>query len=234
MLRFIAAAGLCLALAACATPYTPTPFDRETAAVESIAVLDDTLPERPNVTQVASAGSSFGLIGALIDAGVDANREGRFKEMLEENGFEPTPVFEAALRKYLMEKGYAIDFIDTPERSSTRDLLASYENLESGADAYLDIATEIYGYLSAGAGQPWRPTFICEVRLVSSADGATLMQNAIVYNPLNPREGVVTITPDPSYNFRNIKEIEENPEKAIAGMREAMTRVAETIASVLN
>ncbi len=233
MVRLFAAIGLGLALTACATPYTPTPFDRDTASVESIAVIADTLPEKPTVTQVASAGSSFGLLGALIDAGVDANREGRFKEMLTENGFDPQPMFDAALTESLAEKGYAVEFAAAPARAR-QVLLEKYDGFETSADAYLDIATEGYGYLSAGAGKPWRPTFVCEVRLVSAADGSTLMQNAIVYNPLNAREGVINITPDPSFNFRNVKEIEENPEKAIAGMKDAMSKVAQTIASTLN
>lgn len=233
MMRVIAAAAICFALAACATPYTPTPFDRDAATVESIAVIGDTLPEKATVTQVASAGSSFGLIGALIDAGVDANREGRFKEMLAEHGFDPKPDFEASLTAALADKGYAVEILPAAKRARP-EFLAGYGGFETEADAFLDIATEVYGYLSAGAGQPWRPTFICEVRLVSAADGSTLMQNAIVYNPLTAREGVVTITPDPSYNFRNVKEIEENPEKAVAGMRDAMTKVAQTIASTLN
>ena len=222
----------CFALSACVTPYTPTPYDRDLASVETIAVIDDMLPVRPTVTQAASAGASFGLVGALIDAGVDANREGRFKEMLAEQEFEPTSFFKTALTERIVENGYAVELI-AHEREKP-GVLESYEGLVSNADAYLDIAATSYGYLSSGAGQPWRPSFVCEVQLVSRSDGAILMKNAIVYNPISAREGVIQLTPDPAYNFRNIKEIEENPEKAVAGLEDAMLKVADTIATLLN
>ena len=223
---------ICISLSACVTPYTPTPYERDLTSVETIGVIGDVLPEKPVVTQVASAGSSFGLIGALIDAGVDANREGRFKEMLQEQNFEPLSYFHNELTERIAEKGYAVEII-AHDRAAP-GFLETYDGLASDADAYLDIATTTYGYLSSGAGKPWRPSFSCEVQLVSKTDGTVLMKNAIVYNPLTPREGVIQLTPDTRYNFRNIKEIQENPEKAVAGLEDAMMKVADTIATLLN
>ena len=57
-----------LSVGACASPYVATPYDRASANVESIVVADDSVPEKAIAYEVASVGSNFGLIGALVDA----------------------------------------------------------------------------------------------------------------------------------------------------------------------
>ena len=60
-------------LAACATPYAPTPYDRELAGVEKIIIIDDAFPDKATTRKLAtngqnmgSAASSAGLAGLLV------------------------------------------------------------------------------------------------------------------------------------------------------------------------
>ena len=52
----------------------------------------------------------------------------------------------------------------------TAPLLAASPAAPAGADAYLDIVITQYGYLSPGAGQPFRPHASAVVKLISAAD----------------------------------------------------------------
>ncbi len=45
---------------------------------------------------------------------------------------------------------------------------------------------------------PYRPIFIVSARLTRASDKTVLTQDAVVYNPLNPNDRVVTIAPDPA------------------------------------
>ena len=87
--------------------------------------------------------------------------------------------------------------------------------------------------MSSGAGQPFRPSVGAEVRLVKVSDRSTLMENTIVYNPLTPIEGVITLPPNPQYVFSNRAELLENPDRLAAGIEDALNQVADTAARLL-
>ncbi|MDI1280970.1 MAG: hypothetical protein ACI9YM_001998 [Brevundimonas sp.] len=232
MFKRVLVAAMAMTVAACASPYVATPYDRSTASVQSIALIDDSVPEKAIAYEVASVGGNFGLIGALVDAGIQAERQGAVNEALDGLGFEAESTLEARVIEALGQQGYTAAPLTGADRAK-RDFLETYPEAPAGVDGYLDIAIVQYGYMSAGAGQPFRPTVGAKVKLVKVSDGSTLMENMIVYNPLNTVEGVVTLAPNPDYEFRNRAALLENPERLAAGIEDALNQVADTAARLL-
>jgi hypothetical protein len=222
-----------LLLGACASPYVAKPYDRAAAAVRTVAVVDDALPEEPIAYEVASVGSNFGLIGALVDAGIQSSRQNAVNEALRGIGFDPETKLEARLISRLGAQGYTVRALNGAPRPK-REFLATYPGPDGTADAYLDVAVLGYGYLSAGAGQPFRPTVDAKVRLVSAKDPSkALMENRIIYNGMNPPKGVVTLSPDPQYVFNGRAELLADPARTAAGIENALNQVADTAAQLL-
>tara|TARA_R110002124_G_scaffold67480_2_gene183208 strand:- start:1050 stop:1751 length:702 start_codon:yes stop_codon:yes gene_type:complete len=232
MFKRVIVAAMAMTVAACASPYVATPYDRSTASVQSIALIDDSVPEKAIAYEVASVGGNFGLIGALVDAGIQAERQGAVNEALNGLGFDAESTLEARVIAALGQQGYTAAPLAGADRAK-RDFLETYPDAPAGVDGYLDIAIVQYGYMSAGAGQPFRPTVGAKVKLVKVSDGSTLMENMIVYNPLNTVEGVVTLAPNPDYEFRNRTALLENPERLAAGIEDALNQVADTAARLL-
>lgn len=232
MFKRVLVAAMAMTVAACASPYVATPYDRSTASVQSIALIDDSVPEKAIAYEVASVGGNFGLIGALVDAGIQAERQGAVNEALGGLGFDAESTLEARVIAALGQQGYTAAPLAGADRAK-RDFLETYPDAPAGVDGYLDIAIVQYGYMSAGAGQPFRPTVGAKVKLVKVSDGSTLMENMIVYNPLNTVEGVVTLAPNPDYEFRNRAALLENPERLAAGIEDALNQVADTAARLL-
>jgi hypothetical protein len=220
-----------LSLGACASPYVATPYDRAAHNVHSITMMDDALPEKAIAYEVASVGSNFGLIGALVDAGIQASRQDAVNDALISINFDAEERLERRMAAALSTQGYNIAPLTGAARGK-RDLLETYPDA-SGVDAYLDVSVSHYGYISSGAGQPFRPSVGAEVRLVKASDRSTLMENIIVYNPLTPAEGVVTLAPNPQYAFSNRAELLENPQRLAAGIEDALNQVADTAAHLL-
>jgi hypothetical protein len=232
MLKKVLVAAMAMTVAACASPYVATPYDRSAASIQSIALIDDSVPEKAIAYEVASVGGNFGLIGALVDAGIQAERQGAVNEALNGLGFDAESKLEARVIAALGQQGYTAAPLDGADRAK-RDFLETYPDAPAGVDGYLDIAIVQYGYMSAGAGQPFRPTVGAKVKLVKVSDGSTLMENMIIYNPLNAVEGVVTLAPNPEYEFRNRTALLENPERLAAGIEDALNQVADTAARLL-
>ena len=121
-----------------------------------------------------------------------------------------------------------------PEQArAKRALLADFPAAPDGADAYLDVHVAAFGYLSPGAGQPFRPYVEADVRLVKVTDKSELMKNRILYNPLNPQEGVITLTANPEYAFGNRSELLADPNRLAAGIEDALKQVADTAAGLM-
>lgn len=97
-----------LSLGACASPYVATPYDRAAHNVHSIAMMDDALPEKAIAYEVASVGSNFGLIGALVDAGIQASRQDAVNDALVSINFDAEERLERRMAAALSTQGYNI------------------------------------------------------------------------------------------------------------------------------
>lgn len=232
MFKKLFAVAAAMLVTACASPYVATPYDRASANITSIAVVDDALPEKPMAYEVASIGSNLGLIGALVDAGIQAERQNAVHKALEGINFDAESRLEARLSEKLQADGYAVALLPEQVRAK-REFLKTYPEA-NGAEAYLDVVVNGYGYLSSGAGQPFRPYVQAQVKLVRVSDGAKLMENIIVSNPLSAVEGVVTLTPNPEYAFNNRSDLLADPNRLAAGIEDALFNVADTAARLMH
>lgn len=223
---------LAVSLGACASAYVGTPYERASNNIHRIAIADDSVPPKLTAWEVASAGSNFGLIGALVDAGIQSDREHDMTEALATVNFDAEATLEQRLIATLGEEGYEAAVAPGSDREH-RVFLTTYSGAPEGTEAYLDIVVTNYGYIAAGVGQPWRPTAEALVRLVRASDNTTLMENQISYNAMYVRQGVITITANPEFAFHNREAMTENPAMLAAGLADAFNQIADTAARLL-
>ncbi|MXO95289.1 hypothetical protein GRI34_02500 [Erythrobacter aquimaris] len=225
MKKSIAALGL-LSLAACANPYVGTPYTAPAVPVTSVAIVDDTLGDDAVAYEAASTMGNFGLLGALIDAGVQGSRKSRVNEALESVNHTPEANFESYLIAALAEADIEAAMLDGPDRDK-REFLEDYPTAPEGVQALIDFNVTAYGYVNSG-NQLWRPTVAADVRMIDAGTGATLMENRIIYNPVDAQAGIVTIAPSPDYAFQNREDMISQPERLAEGIDVALKEVAET------
>ena len=232
MKRIVTVAILAASLSACASTYRATPLTAGAAPITRVAIADDALPEGVSAVEVASIASNFGLVGALVGAGVRDSREDAIDAALATVSFDAESELERMLAEALSNNG--VQSVVAPGgRRPQRKFLVSYPTAEGDVQAHLDLVAANYGYTSAGHGQPWRPTTDVMVRLVSATGNRTLMENRITYNVMNPPRGVITIAPNPEYTFNNREEMRADPEKLANGIRDALRQVATTAAGLM-
>jgi len=232
MKRVLAAAVLAATTAACTPTYVATPYVAGPQPISRIAIVDDALPEGVSAVETASVGSNFGLIGALIDAGVRDSREDAIDAALATISFDAESDLEGMLTEAFAANGVQASVTSTGPRAQ-RAFLVSHPTANGDVQAYLDLVALHYGYTSAGHGQPWRPTADVMVRLVSVPDNRTLMENRIAYNVMTSPRGVITLSANPEYTFSNREEMRNNPERLAAGIRDALREVATTVAGLM-
>lgn len=229
MKKIVAVSALLMA-SACAKPYVGTPYAAPATPITSIAIANDSLPEDAVAGEAASTMSNFGLLGALIDAGVQGSRKSRVNEALDSVGHEPEKAFEAYLVDALAKRNVAATVLEGPDREK-REFYVSYPDA-GNAQAVLDFNVGAHGYVNAG-NKLWRPTVAADVRLIDPLSGKVLMENRIVSNPIDAQEGVITIAPNPEYVFQNREDMITQPERLAAGIDDALRRVADTAIALM-
>jgi hypothetical protein len=226
------AALVAVVLSACQT-MEQVPYDRASAGnIKTINVITPKAPDRPAVVLASTVGQSFGLVGALIDAGMQSSRESDFETAMKTQNFIGNDAFVRHLDGALTSGGYA------PAHSSvkreTQGFLKAYpKGADVQGDAHLDVVMH-YGYIASGMSTPYRPFVSVNVKLVRASDSALLMQKSIFYNPLNGApENTVTIAPDPTYEFTDFDALTADPAKAAKGLDTAIAQVATAMGTLL-
>lgn len=232
--RWAAVMVVAVLLLGCAMP-PKVPFDRTAGDVKSIGIITPSFPDSPTVVLASTVGQSFGLIGGLIDAAMQADREAKFKGLLEEQKFSTQDRFVEFLVKDLQATGYTVSMI--PAKREGNAFAKQYPtDSPSKVDAYLDLVTLRYGYVAAGVGSstPYRPFFIVQTRLVSARDSSLLMQDNVIYNSIRPGgDEAITIAPDPAYGFANFDALMGDPKTATTGLQIAAEQSAQAIGKLL-
>ncbi|MBI3676192.1 MAG: hypothetical protein HY243_06205 [Proteobacteria bacterium] len=234
--KCIAAAAVTAVLAGCAAQ-PEIPFDKSANTnVHTIGIVTPGMPERPTIWLASDMGQSFGLIGALVDAGMEESRDSKVNAMLVNRKFVPRDSFVQALESSLKAQGFDTKAVAVERKQG--DYLKSYPaTADTGADAYLDISAVNYGYVAAGIGSstPYRPFVYLLCRLVRASDGSVLMQDSIFYNPVAPfgQGKNVSVSPDPAYTFVNFDAMTVEPDRTVTGIDLSLHQTSDALGRLL-
>src|SRR5262245_39447927 len=91
--QWAVAAFVAIMISACQS-LPQVPFDKATAGdIKPIHIVQPAAPDRPRVVLASTVGQSFGLIGALIDAGMQESREDDFEKMTQSQNYAGKEAF---------------------------------------------------------------------------------------------------------------------------------------------
>jgi hypothetical protein len=223
-----------LTLAACAGQ-PEIPYDRTAAASnKTIGLLTPGWPSGPSSFLASNVGQSFGLVGALVNAGIQTGRESDLQLILTEQKVDTNLTFVTALTANLQAKGFTVVPLaaDAKRAATLKKYPAAGAN---NVDSYLDVAVTNYGYLAAGIGSsnPYRPWCVANVKLIRASDSAVLMQDIVNYNSWIDVKNIVKLSPDPEYAFPGWTDAKAAPEKTARGVVVAAKTTADAIGDLL-
>ena len=228
-----AALAALLVVAACATQ-PEIPYDHGAAQNnKTIGLLTPGWSSGPSSVLASDVGRSLGLIGALVDASMEASREHELNEILANRKIDVNAMFISRLKSNLEGRGFKVVTIDADGKRTS--LLKKYPSAGDGVDSLLDVVVPNYGYLAAGIAKdnPYRPWFVSQVKLVRAKDSGVLMQDVVTYNTIGEAKNVVTLSPDPQYAFVHWTDLKSSPDQVVAGITDAADKSADAIANLL-
>jgi len=225
--------GFLVILSGCAgTPEIP--YDHSTANVHTIGLPTPGFPSDASVVLASDVGQSFGLIGALVDAGMQSSRDSQFKDLLAKQNYTASNQFTQSLTAAMQQHGYTVVPIAVERKDS--GLLKDMPPAPQPVDAYLDISVFSYGYIAAGIqdAAPYRPFMVLQCKLIKASDNSVLMQDRIDLNPVLPSNSKeVTLSPAPEYQFANFDTLMAQPDRAAEGLQTSVVQVATNLGNLM-
>jgi hypothetical protein len=215
-------------LAGCATR---VPLDPQAAGtVRRLGVLPAALPEGPTSLLRHSPGQQFGLIGAIADEILRAERERGLRGALAGRGFDVGARWQAILADSLRGAGFVV--VALPATRGGGRFLEAYPPAE--VDAVLDVVITAYGYQAPHIVAPFHPHARVRTRL-ATPQGRPLMEETFEFGPEQMVDfGVLTfIASSPRNAFMHSGQVATDPDRIVAGLEEAMAAIAVRIAGTL-
>lgn len=225
--------GLALLLGGCAAPshraYNPVERNR----VQRIGLLTPTVPDEVAVRMAVHPGQSLGLLGLLVAQGDMSDKTSDFTRALYRRGFRNGAGFEQQLTAGLAQAGYEVRTIAAPRAEAQPSFRSRYPDADGSVDAYLDIYSDLIGYVATSASTPYRPTVNLNVRLVRARDHKVLYQDRIAYNAFGDGDGAITLPAARGYEFSHYDDLTAQPDRAVEGLQVAIRATGETLARQL-
>jgi hypothetical protein len=194
------------------------------------------LPKVAEVRVIQSAGASFGLIGGLADAARFNAHAKDLAELLQQQQFNFHSDVSDSVVAIAQSNGLHVMPLDNTKTGSERAKWLAPLPTVPGADYYLDVYLQDFGYIAQNETTPYLPSIDVRARITDAA-GKQVFYSHILYNPsldvLGNSKGP-KIAADPQFQFANMDALKANPQKAADGLKAAMTAVFAELSSELN
>ncbi|MEZ5998989.1 MAG: hypothetical protein R3B98_09875 [Hyphomonas sp.] len=217
-----------------------------------MSTSNTTVQSMVNSGQVSpAAGAAGSILGALvvaaIDAGVDANRNGKIEQMLEGQSFDAPAVFETALLDALKNGNINPVYQEAAVRPDKKEFFEVNASPGSALDAAVDVIIYQYGFTLDSLG--WRPSVSAQVQLHDTRTGEMLMNEFVMYGRIatipptvaapgsynvSPGQPTIIVPFDLSNGFDSVNAYtRDDPERAVATLTAALAATANTIAGLI-
>jgi hypothetical protein len=203
---------------------------------KSVAVVPVGIPKMAQIRVISSTGPAFGIVGDLADAARFHAHEKDVAALLEKQQFDFHADVSDGVVGVAQNSGLHVILLDNTKSGSERSKWMAPLPSAPGADYYLDVFLLWFGYVARTDLSPYVPSIEVRARITDAA-GKQIFFSQILYNPSLDVIGNFKgpkIAPDPQFEFANMDALKANPQKAVDGLRAAMTAVFAELAGELN
>jgi hypothetical protein len=230
--RSLALAALVLMSAGCGTIPEQKLAASPAPASTKIVLLPVGIPARAEITVIHSTGTSFGLVGALVDGERFNAHEKSLAAVLDRQQFDFHAAIARGVASAVEDDGYQVSLAGGGSPASTERVVWLTPLPEvKDADYALDVVFDYFGYAADWDSKPYLPSIAMKARLTDRS-GRQSFYTRIVYNPalsIFTKFQGPKIPADEQYAFGSMADIKSNPSKAAEGLEVAMRAVTEEL-----
>jgi hypothetical protein len=229
--RLLALATLALISAGCSTIPEQKLATSPAPSSTKVVLLPVGVPARAEITVIHSTGTSFGLVGALVDGARFNAHEKSLAAVLDREQFDFHSAIARGVASALQDDGYQISVAGGAPASTERVTWFTPLPDVSDSDYELDVVFDYFGYAADWDSKPYLPSIAMKARLTDRS-GRQSFYTRIVYNPalaIFTKSQGPKLPADEQYAFGSMGDIKNNPSRAAQGLEAAMQAVVDEL-----
>ncbi len=217
-------------LAGCVS-VTQKSHDPETvASIQRIVLLDVVGPQQYRVSNIGSASSAFGLVGALAEVATEGGRAQAFDATIRQH-FDAAAYMRTQLANAVEARGYKVASLPG-QHPTVKEGKGDYSAIETNGDPILEIALFQAGYVSEQFSTKYDPHIQVVARLGASGTGELLYFQAYNYGAkLGSTKGMKYLPPVSKSEFGTYSDLMDDIAATVSGLRSGIDAITQEIAA---
>lgn len=198
--------------------------------IKRIAVLE-VVPPALHVVNEGGAAGGFGLIGAAIQGGINADNTKKFSALAAQKRFAQDKDMADALTRELRTRGFEPAYL-TGQRARLADdgKAADYTSISTDAQAVLHVWHTLSGYASPPTSSDYGPRMVVRARLLEWPSKRELYSKTFATGLYGNIEGVVPVASDPAARYSSFDALSGGADAAMAALLKVQREIAAQIA----
>ncbi|WP_234487183.1 hypothetical protein [Paraburkholderia aspalathi] len=191
--------------------------------------LDVNEPHGESVVNFGGAGGAFGLVGGLVQAGINANHTSTYTQQVASGKITFAPVVNDGLTTRLSGNGYEIVALhDQHAKLSSDGKSDDFSDVKTNADAILSVWITSFGYVSPPESSDFIPWVVVRARLLDSKSKEDLYFKTFACG-WDIKANSVHVEADAKYHYGSFGTLIDQFDQSVAGLKDCEQAVVAVI-----
>ena len=200
------------------------------AAIKRIAVVE-VVPPALHVVNEGGAAAGFGLIGAAIQGGMNADNTKKFAALAAQKRFAQDKDMADALTRELRARGFEPAYLAGQRAGVAEDgKAADYSAIRTDAQAVLHVWHTLSGFASPPTSTDYQPRMVVRARLLEWPSKRELYSKTFATGLYGNVEGVVPVSSDAAARYGSFDALYGGADGAMAALLKVQRDIAAQIA----
>lgn len=216
----VAACGIgMLLLAGCASLPNSELAAQNREKLHSIALLQMNEPAAENVFNLGGAAGAFGLVGALVQVGINSSHTTTYTHKVAEQKIQFAPMARDGIVSRLTADGYqVVTLTDQKVKLSTDGKSDDYSAVHTDADAILNVWFASFGYVSPPESTDFVPWVVVRARLLDAKTKQDMYYRTYACG-YDIKANSVHIESDAAYRYGSFGKLEDQFDQSVTGLK---------------
>lgn len=222
---------LLLGLAGCVT-IPKTEMNHQSAkSIKTVALLDVAEPKAEVVMNMGGGAAAFGLIGGLIQGGVNADHGKAYSKLVAAGQVQFSPTMIKSITDELNADGYHVVYLaDQRPKLASDGKSDDFSNVHTDADAILEVWFTTLGYVSPPSKSAFEPWVAVKVRMLDSKSRKDLYFKTFFGGFKDKMiKNIVYVPADAKYQYKTFDMLTSSFADSVRGLQETEGAVASQV-----
>lgn len=197
--------------------------------LKSIALLQVTEPAGESVVNLGGAAAGFGLIGGLVQAGINTSHTNTYTKQIADKQVLFAPVVVDGITQKLSASGYVVvDLHDQKPKVASDGKSDDYSAIQTDADGILNVWFTSFGYVSPPETGDFIPWVVVRARLVDAKTKQDMYFKTFACG-WDIKGNSVHVISEPTYRYGSFDALTSAADQSVQGIKDCETSIVGTI-----